>query len=220
MKKLLGIVVLGLLISACSNNKLKTSLEKCATQTFVDEVTYMTDYVSSKSEGDNEIIQYKTEIKTLENQIEQLIGDRNLKKKKWKNDNKEPPLQSRIGLFKELGYPSGFSNKFLSLPREQQTIVKDLVKKKSDQQKAKFREWTYNYSNIASTEQYKIKTNSKRIDELKRSIRWRNAKLAEKRFLNFTFEEKKEIPEFMNVYQYCEKEYNETPNTFFEKWNN
>lgn len=207
-------------IKTSKNTKtiLSISLEKCATENFRDVVNSGHVFVDLKS--DNKIIQMKKNILNLTNESTKLENEHETKLNNWRANNKQPNSFEIIQQYcKKVGVRGRMDLKFEKLDKIQQKKLLEGEKKVKEQARKDFKKWLNDLSaNIPDQERKKIKDNSQLIKITRSQIEIRKKQLARQKFLKLSFKDKKDIPEFMKSYELCEIEYNNTPNTFSEKW--
>ena len=215
MRKILILLFISFLIlTSCSDRKLKTALENCATESFQWESPR---YVSSNYENDPRVVQIKkkiketlSHIKTVENVKKEIFSE-------WREKNPMPTI-STLDVWKELGYSGLTDPKFYELSYSVQTALKKRVEEKRQEQRTALKTWSRNSESIIRVQTNEISEKRDEIKKLERKIEQIRKNLSRNNFLKMSFKDKKQVGNFMDYYKSCENEYNNTPNTFFEKW--
>jgi len=190
MKKLLAIVVLGLLLTSCSK-KVDKALEKCA-----DVQTIMSGFTYLKTEFKRLIIDrtyQKTDeiVEGLKTELRENEKKRRAEELKWKKNNPRPKYPT----FKQTqeGYTFAKYNDLWDKHRaEYKKLVKEL-KAPSDEINKK----------IDEVEKYQLSIVRKRVrEELER----------------ISLKEKSKIKGYNDNFKRCEKAHQKTPKSFMLEW--
>ena len=190
MKKLLAIVVLGLLLTSCSK-KVDKALEKCA-----DVQTIMSGFTYLKTEFKRLIIDrtyQKTDeiVEGLKTKLRENDKKRRAEELKWKKNNPQPKMPT----FKQTqeGYTFAKYNDLWDKHRaEYKKLVKEL-KAPSDEINKK----------IDEVEKYQLSIVRKRVrEELER----------------ISLKEKSKIKGYNDNFEKCEKAHQKTPKSFMLTW--
>ena len=190
MKKLLAIVVLGLLLTSCSK-KVDKALEKCA-----DVQTIMSGFTYLKTEFKRLIIDrtyQKTDeiVEGLKTKLRENDKKRRAEELKWKKNNPQPKMPT----FKQTqeGYTFAKYNDLWDKHRaEYKKLVKEL-KAPSDEINKK----------IDEVEKYQLSIIRKRVrEELER----------------ISLKEKSKIKGYNDNFKRCEKAHQKTPKSFMLTW--
>ena len=191
MKKLLAIVVLGLLLSSCST-KVDKALEKCA-----DVQTFMSGFNYLKTEFKKLIINFEDYQKTDEvvGRLKIKLGENDKKRRaeeqKWMKNNPRPK------------YPT------LQQVLDGYTIAKyrDLLGKRNAELKMLVREYE------ASSNEIKNK-----IDVLEEYQLGVVRKLVREELERISLKEKSKIKGYNDNFEKCEKAHQKTPKSFMLEW--
>ena len=203
-----------LILTSCSDRKLKTALENCATESFKWESSR---YVSSNYENDPRVVQIRKKIKE---DLLYIKTTEDLKKEillTWREKNPMPTL-STVDVWKELGYSGFMDPKLYELSYSVRTALEKRVQEKRDERRKAVRTWEKNRENEVRFQTNEISEKRDEIKKLERKIEQIRKNLSRNNFLKMSFKDKKQVGNFMDYYKSCENEYNNTPNTFFEKW--
>ena len=191
MKKLLAIVVLGLLLTSCSK-KVDKALEKCA-----DVQTFMSGFNYLKTEFKKLIINFEDYQKTDEvvGRLKIKLGENDKKRRaeeqKWMKNNPKPK------------YPT------LQQVLDGYTIAKyrDLLGKRNAELKMLVREYE------ASSNEIKNK-----IDVLEEYQLGVVRKLVREELERISLKEKSKIKGYNDNFEKCEKAHQKTPKSFMLEW--
>ena len=203
MKKLLLIIALGLTLSGCFHDPKETALENCANSKFMEDYTYLDKYIA-----DNPLV-----IKELDKSfaVSNIKASRNnIKNSKKimlefaeKNFNLSEDETYAI-LNKSYNNTEGLSDevmKILEMPHDPEEVINKI--KGTKEQKDQFKKIIKDY-NIDR-------------DILKLNLSFK-VKVTTKLFLELKMKDKFLVEEYQELYQRCERIYNELPSSFINKW--
>jgi len=203
MKKLLLIIALGLTLSGCFHDPKETALENCANSKFMEDYTYLDKYIA-----DNPLV-----IKELDKSfaVSNIKASRhNVKNSKKimlefaeKNFNLSEDETYAI-LNKSYNNTEGLSDevmKILEMPHDPEEVINKI--KGTKEQKDQFKKIIKDY-NIDR-------------DILKLNLSFK-VKVTTKLFLELKMKDKFLVEEYQELYQRCERIYNELPSSFVNKW--
>ena len=206
MKKLLGIMVLGLLLSGCSNQK-ETSIENCADSSFIN-------YKVGKL-----VIMF---IDTTDPRLVQYNNALELANKKLDDE-----YDYKIAAAKS--YRTFGKKYFKKKTDSTQTINREYIDPPNyEGDKRSSEKYKYFYSSILAEEKKiadKINNSEKNIKELKvrifgieKLIKKNRLGLGTQYFKTLKFEDKVSDDKYYNFLQFCETEHDATPSSFILKW--
>ena len=210
MKKLLGIVVLGLLLSSCSDLKVKKALENCANKKFLSSLNR--DNSIYISHADN-----KTYLKLFRDLNVSLHKKENLElrrknaKEKYEKENPAPEFSKE-----ELEKFAGTFSPGAAREAQQAYYKKEL--EYSNQLTQKLSLWFDNLKAHLRPLDLEISGMAKTISLIKYQRKQIRLNAVDSKFKKMSFKEKSKISQYVNLYGACETEYKELPNKFLMKY--
>jgi hypothetical protein len=215
MKKAIGILVLGLLLTSCSDLKVKKALENCANQKFL--TSNERDSVIPITIDDHEEYQaYKKRIDSLEYDAQQLRFDRESAHEKYKKENlmpifsKEDKLKE-IGESPEAGDPD-FTTKFMEWTKKELEYTQNLSRRQD--------KYFAGLNKIRTEFNAKISKVNKKIRAYQYGQKKIRLGLVDEKFKKMDFKQKSKISLYIKLYGSCEKEHKELPKQFLMKYQN
>ena len=203
MKKILSIVVLGLLLSGCFHDPKEIALENCANSKFMEDYTYFDKYIV-----DNPLV-----VKGLDKSI--AVGNIKASRNNVKNSKKimmefaEKNFnlnedETYTILNKSYNNTEGLSDevmKILEMPHDPEEAINKIkgTKEQKDQFKKIIKDYNFNRDLLKLHLTYKVK-------------------LTTKLFLELKMKDKFLVEEYQELYQRCERTFNELPSSFINKW--
>jgi|TARA_Y100000031_G_C8084347_1_gene321139 hypothetical protein len=206
MKKLLGILVLGLLLSGCSNQK-ETSIENCADYSFINYRVGIL-VISFIDTTDPSLVQYNNALDLAKKELDDEYNYKNTAKKSQKI----------------------FANKyFKKITESTQTISREYIDPPNyEGDNRNSEKYKYFYTPILAEEkeiadkldsiEKNIKELKVRISDIKKIIRRNRLADGTNYFKNLKFEDKVSNEKYYKFLQNCEKEHDATPSSFILKW--
>ena len=203
MKKILSIIVLGLLLSGCFHDPKEIALENCANSKFMEDYTYFDKYIV-----DNPLV-----VKGLDKSI--VVGNIKASRNNVKNSKKimmefaEKNFnlnedETYTILNKSYNNTEGLSDevmKILEMPHDPEEAINKIkgTKEQKDQFKKIIKDYNLNRDMLKLHLTYKVK-------------------LTTKLFLELKMKDKFLVEEYQELYQRCERTFNELPSSFINKW--
>ena len=203
MKKILSIVVLGLLLSGCFHDPKEIALENCANSKFMEDYTSFDKYIV-----DNPLV-----VKGLDKSI--AVGNIKASRNNVKNSKKimmefaEKNFnlnedETYTILNKSYNNTEGLSDevmKILEMPHDPEEAINKIkgTKEQKDQFKKIIKDYNFNRDLLKLHLTYKVK-------------------LTTKLFLELKMKDKFLVEEYQELYQRCERTFNELPSSFINKW--
>ena len=203
MKNILSIIVLGLLLSGCFHDPKEIALENCANSKFMEDYTYFDKYIV-----DNPLV-----VKGLDKSI--VVGNIKASRNNVKNSKKimmefaEKNFnlnedETYTILNKSYNNTEGLSDevmKILEMPHDPEEAINKIkgTKEQKDQFKKIIKDYNLNRDMLKLHLTYKVK-------------------LTTKLFLELKMKDKFLVEEYQELYQRCERTFNELPSSFINKW--
>ena len=203
MKKILSIIVLSLLLSGCFHDPKEIALENCANSKFMEDYTYFDKYIV-----DNPLV-----VKGLDKSI--AVGNIKASRNNVKNSKKimmefaEKNFnlnedETYTILNKSYNNTEGLSDevmKILEMPHDPEEAINKIkgTKEQKDQFKKIIKDYNFNRDLLKLHLTYKVK-------------------LTTKLFLELKMKDKFLVEEYQELYQRCERTFNELPSSFINKW--
>ena len=212
MKKLLGIVVLGLLLVSCSKFKKEAALEKCADYYFLDSHerynSIITDYKEDQDYKliENRIAYYEKEKKIKEIQLKYLS-------KRFVKENPKPLEDFKL-IRPE--YPKDKSR--MDFYKAQLKIYKEASKAYYLVYRKDIEEWKDNRRAYLSLNNKEISILETKIKDAKSELPNLRYTLIDKAFKKLQLKDKSKIDIYIKIFTACEKLYNKTPSAFLLEW--
>jgi len=203
MKKILSIVVLSLLLSGCFHDPKEIALENCANSKFMEDYTYFDKYIV-----DNPLVVKELDKSIAVSNIKaSRLNIKNSKKTMMDFAEKNFNLsedETYVILNKSYKNTQGFSDEVMTILERSHDPEKTVIKiNGTKEQKDQFKKI--------------IKVYNLDRDILKLNIRFKD-KLTTKLFLELKIKDKFLLEEFQELYQKCERTFNELPSSFINKW--
>jgi hypothetical protein len=212
MKKLLGILVLGLLLVSCSKFEKEAALEKCADYYFLDSHERYNSIITNYKEDqdykliENKIIYYEKEKKIKEIQLKYL-------NKRFVKENPKPVDNFKL---KSPEYPKDKSR--MDFYKAQFKIYREASKAYYVDYKKIVKKWRDNKRVYLSQINKEISILESRIKKGKSELPTLRYTLIDKAFKKLQLKDKSKIDIYIEIYTACEKLYNKTPSAFLLEW--
>ena len=203
MKKILSIIVLGLLLSGCFHDPKEIALENCANSKFMEKYLHFEKYIN-----DNPLVVIGLDKSIAVGNIK--ASRNNVKNSKKimmefaeKNFNLNEDETYTI-LNKSYNNTEGLSDevmKILEMPHDPEEAINKIkgTKEQKDQFKKIIKDYNFNRDMLKLHLTYKVK-------------------LTTKLFLELKMKDKFLVEEYQELYQRCERTFNELPSSFINKW--
>jgi len=207
MKKLLGIVVLGLLLSGCFHDPKEIALENCANSSFMKKHPYSYERITGNS----------LLAKKITKDLDKSFANSNLKAARLNIANSKKTMmefadenfnlnedETYAILNKSYNNTEGFSDEVMTLlemDHDPEAAIDKIDGTK--EQKDQFKEIIKDYNRHRAM--------------LKLDIEFRE-KLTTKLFLEMKMKDKFLEEKYQRLYQRCERTFNELPSSFINKW--
>ena len=203
MKNILSIIILGLLLSGCFHDPKEIALENCANSKFMEDYTYFDKYIV-----DNPLVVKELDKSIAVSNIKaSRLNIKNSKKTMMDFAEKNFNLsedETYVILNKSYKNTQGFSDEVMTILERSHDPEKTVIKiNGTKEQKDQFKKI--------------IKVYNLDRDILKLNIRFKD-KLTTKLFLELKIKDKFLLEEFQELYQKCERTFNELPSSFINKW--
>jgi len=203
MKNIFLLVIAGLMLSGCFHDPKETALENCANSKFMEDYTYFDKYIV-----DNPLV-----VIGLDKSI--AVGNIKASRNNVKNSKKIMMefAEKNFNLSEDETYDilnksysdtKGFSDEVMTIlerPHDPEKAVNKIngTKEQKDQFKKIIKDYNFNR------------------DMLKLHLRYK-VKLTTKLFLELKMRDKFLLEEYQELYQKCERTFNELPSSFINKW--
>ncbi len=203
MIKLLSIIVLGLLLSGCFKDPKEVALENCANSKFMEDNRYF-----YKDIVNNPLLAKKLDKSIVTGNIKaSRLNIKNSKKTMMEFADKNFNLnedETYVILNKSYNNTEGLSDEVMTLLEMDHDPEAAIDKiNGTNEQKDQFKEIIKDYNRHRAM--------------LKLNIRFRE-KLTTVKFLELKMKDKFLLEEYQELYQKCERTFNELPSSFINKW--
>ena len=207
MKKLLGILVLGLLLASCSEYNLKKALENCADQRFVQIKNRYNHFsgITDSLKNNKDFTEYTNTAVSAYLAVEELSAKEIKESKNFTKNNPLPKVPTLADVTLE-----GLTTTFLEREKHRKKVYSKYYDKKYKWEKA--------YKKSLQPLRQKLKEEQEKLKSANYVIKRMKQKIADEKFKKMNLNDKSKMNYYVAEYGVCEKQYNELPKKFLLKY--